>query len=155
MKEENWKEQMATPEDLSSFPKLIQKYYQLGINKDFYRLAQLQDTISLDCMVGPIPCPNMFTEKNNGKNYKSLFGWGIDDIDLGNADIWYDEDGNLYKKSGIIFKTFKKIGVNEFKDYLKKQIIEDDDIGEAYKDDKNYHQIAILEKQIISKIDKL
>jgi hypothetical protein len=38
---------------------------------------------------------------------------------------------------------------------LKKQIIEDDEIGEAYKDDKNYKQIQSLEKQIISKIDKL
>jgi len=106
-------------------------------------------------MVGPIPCIGMFTEEKNNQIYKSLFGWGLDDIDLGSANIWYDKSGNLFRKSGIIFKSFKQIGINELKDYLKKQIIEDDEIGEAYKDDKNYKQIQFLEKQIISKIDKL
>ena len=155
MKEENWKEQMSTPSNLKSLPSPIQRYYQSGINNDFYKLAQIQGTISLNCMVGPIPCPEMFTEEKNGKTYMSLFGWSMDDIDLGLIDIWADESGNLYKKSGVIFKSFKQIGINELKDYLKKQIIEDDEIGEAYKDDKNYKQIVSLEKQIISKIDKL
>jgi hypothetical protein len=156
MKEEQLKELLYfTPDNIKKLPQPIQKYYQYGINKDLYKLAQLQNTIGLDCVLGPIPCPDEFEEEKNGQIYRSLFGWDIEDIDLDHADIWYDESGNLYKKSGIIFKSFNKIGVNDLKDYLKKQIIEDDEIGETYKDDKNYKQIVSLEKQIISKIDKL
>ena len=153
MRAERVEKIMASPSNLKELPQPIQKYYQQGINKDFYKLAQLQN--SGEYMVGPIPCIGMFTEEKNNQIYKSLFAWSLDDIDLSSANIWYDESGNLYKKSGVIFKSFKQIGINELKDYLKKQIIEDDEIGEAYKDDKNYKQIASLEKQIISKIDRL
>lgn len=145
----------SVPANLKSLPKPIQKYYQLGINKDFYKLAKLQDTIKMGLCVGPIPCIDVFTEEKNSVTYKSLFGWNFDYIDLGHADIWYDSKGSLYKKSGIIFKSFKQIGIGEFKDYLKKQLIEDDFLGEAYKEDKNYQQIVSLEKQIVNKIDKL
>jgi hypothetical protein len=155
MKEEYWKELTDYPSNLKELPVPIQKYYQFGINKDLYKLAQLQGTIAFDCMVGPIPCPGEFTKEKDGKTYKSIFGYGIDDIDLGNADIWYDENGDLYKKSGIFFKSFKKINTNELKDYLKKQIIEDDEVGEAYNGEKNYQQIVSLEKQIISKINRI
>ena len=155
MKEEDLKRRIASPSNLKNLPIPIQKYYQSGINKDLYRLAQLQGTIDINCMVGPIPCPGEFTKEKDGKTYKSIFGYSIDDIDLGKADIWYDENGDLYKMSGIFFRSFKQININELKDYLKKQIVEDDFVGEAYKGDKNYQQIVSLEKQIISKIDRI
>lgn len=155
MSESIEKTMTSIPANLKNLPKPIQKYYQTGINMDFYKLAKLQDTIKMGICVGPIPCVDVFTEEKNNVTYKSLFSWDFDSIDFGRADIWYDDKGNLYRKSGIIFKSFKKIGVDELKDYLKKQLIEDDFLGEAYKEDKNYQQIVFLEKQIVNKIDKL
>lgn len=155
MREEDLKRRIASPSNLKNLPIPIQKYYQSGINKDLYRLAQLQGTVATDYVVGPIPCPGEFTKEKDGKTYKSIFGYSIDDIDLGKADIWYDENGDLYKMSGIFFRSFKQININELKDYLKKQIVEDDFVGEAYKGDKNYQQIVSLEKQIISKVDRI
>ena len=155
MRAEHVEKIMASPSNLKELPQPIQKYYQLELNKDFYRLAQLQNTIVDECMIGPIPCLDEFDKKKGNKIYKSLFSHDLDSLDLGQADIWYDEGGNLFKKSGIFIKSFKQIEVNDLKDYLKKQIIEDDEIGEIYKDDENYKQIVSLEKQIISKINKI
>ena len=83
MKEEDLKRRIASPSNLKNLPIPIQRYYQLGINKDLYRLAQLQGTVATDYVVGPIPCPGEFTKEKDGKTYKSILGYSIDDIDLG------------------------------------------------------------------------
>ena len=70
MRAERVEKIMASPSNLKELPQPIQKYYQQGINKDFYKLAQLQN--SGEYMVGPIPCIGMFTEEKNNQIYKSL-----------------------------------------------------------------------------------
>lgn len=156
MKEENIKKILIfTPKDLNKLPKIIQNYFKSGISNDLYKLAQLENTLQYDYVVGPVPCIGKFSSEKNGQIFKSVFSQDLDLFYLDKADIWMDESGNLYKKSGIIFSSFKQINNKELKDYLKKQIIEDDLIGEAYKEDANYSKIVALEKQILAKIDRL
>lgn len=142
--EENSK-QYETPKNLNELPNIIQKYYKVGLNKDFLELAKLQNALSEGIQLGPIPCVDLI-EKDE---FRSIFSDDQDSLDLGRVHIWYNPSNKkLYKKTRLFFSKFVEISDKEVKEYLKESVVED------YESTDN-NKISSLEKSIIKKIESL
>lgn len=141
-------------EVFNSLPKIIQNYYKVGLNKDFLKLSELQDTLGDSPF--PTPCFSEVYEKD-GITYLSLFADTEDLANLGGCTIWYRKGSDkLYKCIQRFFsKKFIEITNQEFKTYLSSGIEEDDEVGEAWLEHPNYNKISSLEKEVLKKINKL
>ena len=144
-KEFSWQEDMIKNGYLKvpsiTLPKVISDYYKSGLNKDFYELCKL---------VGDYyPFPVFGQEQKN--DYLSAFS---DDGEGLIISVWVDEKGNLFKKTGLFFTSFKPMSNEEFKEFLIEPLREDE-FGEEYKDDPNYNKIKNLELKMKRKIENL
>ena len=141
--------QYNTPKNINNLPGVIRNYYNTGLNKMYVELIKLQGVYDTN----PFPVPVINDNIIDGE-YTAAFSEYQDLADLGKYYIYYDKNGNLYKKSGIFIKSYKPISKDEFKEFLMKTL-EDDDFGEEWIDNPNYSKISSLENKMKNIINKL
>lgn len=105
------------PKDFVNIPKIIKNYIKSGISEDFYRL--LEEMNLLEFCPLPICCFGGKQEKNK---YFPCFSYDLDSLDLGQFVIYFDLEGKLYKKTGILFYSYKEISDSEFKNWLLERL---------------------------------
>lgn len=135
-----------------NLPLIVNKYYSLGLNKDFHTLIKLMD-VENEYNPYPVPVINRdddFIKKKDGLT--PLFAEYQDSLNLGDFIIYHDEKGNLFKKKGIFFSKMVPMSDKEFKQFLMDSIINNEyDVSE----DPNSGRIRSLESLIKTKIEKL
>lgn len=144
--EENY---TVIPKNLNRLPLVVQNYYKQGLNKDFLDLIRLQDCHEFNPF--PVPVINGPIEKSK---YTPIFADDQDSHDLGKATIYVDDEGNLIKKSGLIFKDYKKIDHHAFKNFLL-STIKYEKYGKDWEKHPNGKKIMDLEEKIARKIERL
>lgn len=97
---------------LNSLPEIIRNYYKVGLNDDFLELIKKSGLIS----DSPFPIP-VLDSPAKGK-YRPLFSADLDSDYLGSYLLYYDDGGNLYKDTGLFWKSYKLINNEEFKKIL-------------------------------------
>lgn len=155
MNREMTKLEYDTPskEVLKTLPLIVNKYYNLGLNKDFYSLFKLLD---VDDEYNPYPVPVVnrdddFIKKKD--NLMPLFAEDQDSLDLGSFIIYYDNNGNLFKKKGIFFSKMVPMSDEDFKTFLMNSIVDNECDYSSYGPMGN--KIKSLESLIKTKINKL
>lgn len=142
-------EYLIKPGDFDKFPKIVQNYYLQGINKDFYDLINLQGCHGFN----PFPTP-ILDKKPNKDGYIPLFAENQDYADLDNPTVYY-KDGVLFKKTGIFFKKIVPMSDLEFKSFLLNSMINEDDLGQEWKQHPNGNRIIAIEEKMERKINRL
>ena len=141
-------EYITVPGDISNLPEIVQRYYKVGLNKDFLELINLQGCHEYN----PFPVP-IIDDKVDKEGLSPIFAENQDSGDMGSFSI-YHKDGELYKRSGIFFKKFSPMSNLEFKNFLLNSI-EEDRVGQEWVSHPNGRKIIALEEKIKSKIEKL